>query len=166
MILLTIGIGHGLLFSGLRNVGQAVSDATDAAHAATMFVFLRVLGNALGVAMGAALLQNQLSHHLAALGLDPEIAANAAGYAMSELPLLPAGSKMKEDTIMAYQESMKNLFEFATAVAALVFVLVVFIKKLDLNKQQVSKYQLKDRKVASTAAPNEGVELQDVISAA
>jgi len=134
-ICLVSGIGLGILFPALQFQLQAASNGKDMAFAVAMFVFFRSFGQALGVAIGGVIFQNQMVTKLKA---QPLYAAQAAELAKDAAQLVeiikqtPAGpNKLALRT--AYTDSLRTVYIVMCALAGVCLALCVFIKAYDLN---------------------------------
>ncbi|KAF8253207.1 MFS general substrate transporter [Wilcoxina mikolae CBS 423.85] len=115
LILLLLGLGHGLLLNSLNVSVQAIARTEDVAHATAMYTFLRSFGMCLGVAIGSAVFQNVLDASLAAKGLPEGIAKDATGF-LSVLKGMEEGKK-KHDILEAYAEAFRGLFRVLTGIS-------------------------------------------------
>ncbi|KAF8540419.1 major facilitator superfamily domain-containing protein [Trichophaea hybrida] len=115
LILLILGLGHGLLLNSLNVSVQTIARTEDVAHATAMYTFLRSFGMSLGVAIGGAVFQNVLEASLAARGLPGGIARDATGF-LSVLKGMEEGKK-KHDILEAYAEAFRGLFKVLTGIS-------------------------------------------------
>ncbi|KIX93074.1 uncharacterized protein Z520_11131 [Fonsecaea multimorphosa CBS 102226] len=132
---LVSGIGLGILFPGLQFQVQAASSNKDMAFAVSIFVFFRSFGQALGVAIGGVIFQNQM---LSNLQKYPAYASQASELAKDAAALVeiikntPAGQG-KLDLRTAYTDSLRTVYIVLTALAGFSLVASLFIKAYDLN---------------------------------
>ncbi|KIW92317.1 uncharacterized protein Z519_07301 [Cladophialophora bantiana CBS 173.52] len=132
---LVSGIGLGILFPGLQFQVQAASTNKDMAFAVAMFVFFRSFGQALGVAIGGVIFQNQMVKNLQKY---PAYAARASDLAKDAAALVeiikntPAGAN-KLDLRTAYTDSLRTVYIVIAALAGFSLVASLFIKGYDLN---------------------------------
>ncbi|KIV78381.1 hypothetical protein PV11_10103 [Exophiala sideris] len=132
---LVSGIGLGILFPSLQFALQAASTAKDMAFAVAMFVFFRSFGQALGVAIGGVIFQNQMVEKLQAY---PAYAAQASELAKDAAALVEiikntASGQGKLELKTAYTDSLRTVYIVLTALAAVCLVASLFIKSYDLN---------------------------------
>ncbi|KIW22734.1 uncharacterized protein PV07_11000 [Cladophialophora immunda] len=132
---LVSGIGLGILFPGLQFQVQAASTNKDMAFAVAMFVFFRSFGQALGVAIGGVIFQNQMVTNLqkypAYAPRASELAKDAAAL-VEIIKTTPAGAgKLALRT--AYTDSLRTVYIVLTALAGFSLVASLFVKAYDLN---------------------------------
>ncbi|KAF2085673.1 MFS general substrate transporter [Saccharata proteae CBS 121410] len=141
------GLGTGMLFSAMAIAVQASATNEDQAAAVTMFSFLRVLGQTLGVAIGGVIFQNQVKKKLLTY---PPLAANATAYSKDASGLvgiikaMPDGlakSQLKE----SYVCGLRYVWIVTTALAAVALFSSFFADGLPLDRaletQQGFKHQ-------------------------
>ncbi|KAJ9615246.1 hypothetical protein H2200_001320 [Cladophialophora chaetospira] len=132
---LVSGIGLGILFPGLQFQVQAASNNKDMAFAVAMFVFFRSFGQALGVAIGGVIFQNQM---VAKLQAYPAYAARAGELAKDAAALVeiikqtPEGVR-KLELMTAYTDSLRTVYIVMCALAGVCLVASLAIKGYDLN---------------------------------
>lgn len=158
-ITLISGLGLGILFPGLQFQLQAASTNKDMAFAVAMFVFFRSFGQALGVAVGGVIFQNEMASHLKAY---PAYAGNASDLAKDAAALVqiikntPAGdAKLQLQT--AYIDSLHTVYIFMLVLAAVCLVASLFIKSYDLNVGLETEHGFIDDKKATTAGSRQVV---------
>lgn len=132
---LVSGVGLGILFPALQFQLQAASSGKDMAFAVAMFVFFRSFGQALGVAIGGVIFQNQMVKNLQRY---PAYAARAADLAKDAAALVEiindtAAGQGKRDLRTAYTDSLRTVYIVMAALAAVCLVASLFIKAYDLN---------------------------------
>ncbi|KAL2444019.1 MFS transporter L2 [Exophiala dermatitidis] len=158
IILVILGLGHGLLLNSLNTASQAVAGdngpsrngATDhgasgdkevsstQAAAVAMYAFLRSFGMAVGVGIGGSMFQNVMKHKLLELGLSPEIAVHAESY-IAVLRQLAPDSPARAAVTGAYVHGFKGVFGFFCALAGTaLLVSVVFVRHYELNTGELS----------------------------
>jgi Fungal trichothecene efflux pump (TRI12) len=129
------GIGLGILFPALQFQLQAASTNKDMAFAVAMFTFFRSFGQALGVAIGGVIFQNQMIKKLQAY---PHYAAQASELAKDAAALVEIIKKTpaaidKLDLRTAYTDSIRTVYIVLTALASVALVTCFFIKAYDIN---------------------------------
>lgn len=142
------------LFPSLQFQLQAASESKHLAFAVAMFSFFRAFGQALGVAIGGVIFQNQLSKKLAAY---PQFASRASELAQDAAALVqiiketPPG----EDKLIlrtTYTDSLRVIYIVMCALAGVAFLLSLFIKHYDLNRaletEQGFMYEKKEKDVS------------------
>jgi MFS family permease len=132
---LVSGIGLGILFPALQFELQAASSSKDMAFAVAMFVFFRSFGQALGVAIGGVIFQNQMIKKLQAYpayaSRASELAKDAA--ALVEIIKNTAAGQGKLQLMTAYTDSLRTVYIVMAALAGLCLFASLFIKGYDLN---------------------------------
>lgn len=135
-IMLVSGVGLGVLFPSLQFVIQAASTNADLAFAVAMFTFFRNFGNALGVAVGGTVFQNEMRKKLLTL---PAWAPRASELAKDAAALVQAIKSMedgadKRDLQMAYAHAFRSIMIVLTVLSGIGLGLSLFIKSYDLNR--------------------------------
>lgn len=134
-ICLVSGIGMGILFPSLQFQLQAASTNKDMAFAVAMFVFFRSFGQALGVAIGGVIFQNEMVSNLKAYPMwanqASELAQDAA--ALVEVIQHTAIADGKLELQQAYTDSLRTVYIVLTVLAGVSAISTLFIKGYDLN---------------------------------
>lgn len=132
---LVSGVGLGILFPSLQFQLQAASTNKDMAFAVAMFVFFRSFGQALGVAIGGVIFQNEMANNLRSYPLFFERASELAKDAVALVEIIRHTSVEdgKLDLQTAYTDSLRTVYIFVTAMAGVSLVASLFIKPYDLN---------------------------------
>lgn len=130
------GLGMGMLFPSMAFAIQASQKNEDLAFAVAMFSFFRAFGQALGVAVGGSVFQNQMKTKLMAY---PALASKAIEYSKdaSSLVQIIKGMKdgpAKQDLQHAYADSLKVVWLTMCGLAGIGLFASLFIKGLDMNK--------------------------------
>jgi hypothetical protein len=97
---------------------QATAPKEDVSYAASVYTFMRSLGQSVGVAIGATVFQNTMAHHSSMLSLPAAVASNAEEF-VSILRLMPLDSPERRAYTLAYAQSFRNLFEVLTGFAVI-----------------------------------------------
>lgn len=132
---LVVGIGMGLLFPATAFAIQASSSNKDLAFAVAMYSFFRSFGQAIGVAVGGTVFQNQMKKKLMSY---PLLAAKAEEYSRDSSSLvqiikgLPAGLE-KTQLIQSYANALKGVWVTLCGLSALALFLSLFTEGLDMN---------------------------------
>ncbi|RAK79664.1 MFS general substrate transporter, partial [Aspergillus fijiensis CBS 313.89] len=90
-ILLALGVGHGFLLNSQLFLAQATAPASHAAYASCLYTTFRTVGFALGVVVGATVLQNLMARSLRDSGFSAETAKRLADD-LGNLQSLAAGA--------------------------------------------------------------------------
>uniref|UniRef100_A0A093URX7 Putative MFS-type transporter n=1 Tax=Talaromyces marneffei PM1 TaxID=1077442 RepID=A0A093URX7_TALMA len=156
LILMTVGLGHGLLLQALTFVPQTMAKDTDESYAATMYNFSRTFGMAFGVAIGGTMFQNRLKQHLISAGLDATIASNADQY-VAVLNTMTDQS-LRDGILAAYAASFKNVFELSLALTVLGALVSLLIRKSVFDRKHVTEHVLEEKHTSSSKGSSSGDE--------
>lgn len=142
-----VSIGTGMAFNSMSLAIQAAGRPQDAAHSITFYSFIRVFGQALGVAVGGVVFQNQIQTKLSAY---PSLAPLAGEYSMDATALVGIIQKMDNSTektqlVQAYADSIKMIWVVMAALSGAVFVSSAFVKGYSLNQELETSQGLKHR---------------------
>jgi EmrB/QacA subfamily drug resistance transporter len=132
--MVVIGLGLGMVMQVLILVAQNAAEPRDLGTATSAATFFRSMGWSFGVAAFGAILANRLAYYLprlvpgsAASGMDADLLQSSPG----RIRALPA--PVRDGVIQAVADSMHVVFLAAVPVAALAFVVVLFLKELPLR---------------------------------
>lgn len=136
LINLVPGVGCGMLFPGLAFAIQAASTDADAAAAVSLFTFSRSFGQAIGVALGGVIFQNQMLKHALASPLTAaaarELSSDAS--AMAEiLKTVPRGP-YRDAIVDSYCDALKAVWAACAGFAFAGLVASVFIRHYSLDR--------------------------------
>jgi len=145
-IFVCIGISHGPTMMSLIVCIQAAARKEDVGYAASVYTFMRSLGQSVGVAIGSTVFQNTLVHHLRALSLPMTVASNAEAF-ISVMRQMPSGSPERQLYILAYSQSFRNLFEVLTGVSVLGALTSLLITEYSMNRKIESVHVLRNRAI-------------------
>lgn len=148
MMFLTAGIGQGLLFIAHSVASQAACQQKDAAHAMSMYSFMRSLGLCLGVALGGTIFQNFMLRRLQQKDLPIAIAKVAEGFAPI-LKAMAAGAE-RDAIVDAYAWSFKMLFAVLCGISAFGLIISCFVGGHSLNQEHESEHKLREEEAASS----------------
>lgn len=131
-----VSVGTGILFPAMGLGIQAACRPADSGHAAAFFSFLRVFGQAIGVAISGVAFQNQLYKTLASL---PEFAGLATQYSQDATLLVQVIQAMqdgpsKQSLVQAYSDSLHVIWLLMTIIGGIAFVLSWFTKEFTLQQ--------------------------------
>lgn len=127
VIFICAGAGQGLLLIGHSVAIQASCRKDDAAHAISMYSFMRSLGLCMGVIIGGTIFQNFLRLRLQRVGLPVGVAADFEGF-LPTLQDLSEDVPMKLEIQQAYAWALKLLHGTSTGVG---FVGLLLSWKID-----------------------------------
>ena len=133
---LVSGLGLGMLFPSMAFAIQASSTNADLAFAIAMFAFFRAFGQAIGVAIGGTVFQNQMKVKLLAI---PDLASKADQYSRDATSLVQIIKGMQDGAMklqlqQSYADSLKVVWLTMCGLSAVGLMLSVLTKGLDLNK--------------------------------
>lgn len=147
------GAGAGILFPAMALTVQAAASGKDQAYAATMFSFVRGVGQTLGVAVGGVVFQNQMKKKMLTFPLLADMAdeysKDAAGL-VEIIKALPAG-EMKDQLRESYTDACKYIWVVVTVLSALALVSSAWTKAYDLNRVNESKQGFKHKEKVTDA---------------
>ena len=140
------GIGMGLLFPSMAFSIQAASTSKDLAFAVAMFSFFRAFGQAIGVAIGGTVFQNQMKKKLLAY---PALASKAEEYSRDASSLVQIIKKLPADSvrtqlIQSYADSLKIVWVTMCGLSAFALILSLLTEGLDLNKPLETEQGFRD----------------------
>ncbi|KAL8946725.1 MAG: hypothetical protein Q9222_006917 [Ikaeria aurantiellina] len=130
------GLGMGMLFPSMAFAIQASQTNKHLAFAVAMFSFFRAFGQAIGVAVGGTVFQNQMKIKLSAY---PALASKADEYSKDASSLVQIIKAMqdgvaKENLKHAYADSLKVVWATMCGLAAVGLIASLWTKGLDMNK--------------------------------
>ncbi|KAF7871489.1 hypothetical protein EAF04_003596 [Stromatinia cepivora] len=143
-----ISIGTGMLFPSMSLGNQAASRPQDAGHAAAFYAFDRVFGQAIGVAIGGVVFQNQIRENLLSYPLLKDMAmeyskdATALVELIREMEVGLKKSQLKE----AYADSLKMVWIVMCALCGAGLVSSLFVKGYSLEVEHKTLQGLKEEK--------------------
>ncbi|KAL6857744.1 hypothetical protein ACO1O0_005186 [Amphichorda felina] len=145
---IVMGIGQGLLYTSLAIINQAAAPDRLMAHAISMFIFARMMGQALGVAISGVIFQNQMRANLLATETLRDRAAEYSRDASGLVPLLkdmPDGLE-KRELVQAYADSLKIVWAVMCALSGLAMIGGFFLKHLTLDREHESEQKIREGK--------------------
>jgi MFS family permease len=133
------GLGIGLLFPSIALAIQSSVPQRQVSMAATLVLFFRSMGQAIGVAIGGVILDNQLQKHMSdavAKGAANESQAQSlnAVTLVEILKKLPADASEAIMIRQALVESFQVIWMVMCGFAGLNLILSIFIKEFDMNQ--------------------------------
>ncbi|KAL8846330.1 MAG: hypothetical protein Q9221_008570 [Calogaya cf. arnoldii] len=142
------GLGMGMLFPSMAFAIQASQTNEDLAFAIAMFSFFRAFGQAIGVAVGGTVFQNQMKSKLLSY---PALASKAEEYSKDASGLVQIIKSMQDDVVKrnlqhAYADSLKVVWATMCGLGAVGLILSLGTKGLDMNKPlETEQYFLDER---------------------
>lgn len=143
-VLVILGLGHGFILSSLNLAVQAIATVENAAHAVTMYSFLRSVGAALGVGISGSIFQNFMADKLEAFNLPTNIAENAEGF-IGILHGMPDDNPSKRPIIDSYTRGIHGVFIVMTGLGGLALLLTFLIGRHSMDKLNKSEHVLAKR---------------------
>jgi MFS family permease len=143
-IFILVGVSHGPTMMSLIVCIQAAAPKEDVSYAASVYTFMRSLGQSIGVAIGATVFQNTMAHHLSTLSLPTTVANNAEEF-VSILKHMPLDSQERKLYTLAYAQSFRNLFEVLTGFSVLGMLTSLLVKECSMNRNLESVHILQNR---------------------
>ncbi|KAI1951051.1 hypothetical protein LOZ12_002058 [Ophidiomyces ophidiicola] len=149
---LPAGLGLGILFPALAFGIQASALPGHMAVAAAMFSFFRAFGQAIGVAIGGVIFQNQMYKNLLRY---PEFESLAGPFSKDAAGLvqivrsMPAGPA-KENLKTAYTDSLRIVYAVCTVIIGIAGLMSVMTRSYDLNKAIDSVQTIREKKDPDT----------------
>ncbi|MCJ1226433.1 hypothetical protein MMC12_003085 [Toensbergia leucococca] len=133
---LVSGLGTGILFPSMAFAIQASSTNADLAFAVAMYSFFRAFGQALGVAIGGTVFQNQMKQLLLtypALAAQADVYSRDASSLVQIIKAMPAGAD-KVDLMQSYAGALKIVWITFCGIAGLGLVASLWTRGLDLTR--------------------------------
>ncbi|KAJ5168211.1 uncharacterized protein N7482_003805 [Penicillium canariense] len=142
---LVAGIGLGILYPTVMLAVQAAADPAYLSISVTMTPFFRVLGQAVGVAIGGVVFQNRIKHEFSH---HPQLGQTAGAYAQDASSLvkyihtLPKDGAERQLIEKLYAKSLTIVWAVMCGIAGLGIVTALFTKGYTLNQAFSSKQGL------------------------
>ena len=133
---LVSGLGMGILFPAMAFAVQAASTNKDLAFAVALFSFFRAFGQAIGVAVGGVIFQNQLHKKLLNYPLLAPMADTYSSDASGLVQIIKAMEQgpARVQLIQSYADSLKTVWIVMCALAGVALLSSLLIKGFDLNR--------------------------------
>ncbi|MGW2518634.1 MFS transporter [Streptomyces sp. NPDC001617] len=133
-----LGLGIGMMMQNLVLCTQNQVDPSDLGSASSTVTFFRSLGGAVGVSALGAVMAHRITHYVkdGIAALDPQYRAALAGSGSStdsipDLSKLPAPVRTLMES--AYGHGIADVFLIAGGLAAIAFLITLFIKEVPLK---------------------------------
>ncbi|KAF9339143.1 hypothetical protein BGZ91_006905 [Linnemannia elongata] len=129
IFVLIMGLGQGLIYQNCVLACQDCTDPKDMAVATSLVAFINSIGNAVGVAICAAVINNALNSNLAKLSEANQAILKEFNVVenMNSIHTLPEG--LRGEVVHAYAESFRVLFIVLTPMIGFAFLLTFFIRR-------------------------------------
>lgn len=154
IILLLNGISHGLTINSLDHTIQTHANDADVVHAATMSVFLRSLGIAIGVGVSSSVFLNLMKNELEHLG-QPGGLSQRALELISDLRQIPDSYEAKTLVRQSYAQGCKGVFALLTAVSGVTLLLSLLMKTRP-STTQIPIIKIDDKVLHTVGGPEYG----------
>lgn len=144
---LVAGVGLGILYPAVMLAVQAAANPEYLTISVTMSPFFRVLGQAVGVAIGGVVFQNRIKHEFKSypeLGRSADAFAQDASSLVQHIKTLPKGGAERELIQRLYAKSLTIVMAVMCGIAGLGIVTAIFIKGYTLNQAFSSKQGLRE----------------------
>ncbi|KAJ2545945.1 hypothetical protein EV175_005784 [Coemansia sp. RSA 1933] len=131
------GVGIGFSMQPMLCCAQNAVEPEDVATTTTLFMTLRMLGSAIGLAVAQSVLQNRLSPLLKDLLVKfPDNADTINGVVNNQGIIWDAGvpTELRDDLISAYVKSLRMIYYVFIAFSGLSLITTVFLKNIPLRK--------------------------------
>ncbi|KAL5358619.1 major facilitator superfamily domain-containing protein [Aspergillus floccosus] len=134
------GLGMGIVTAAVVCTVQASATNKNLTVAVAMVVFFRAFGQAIGIAAGGVIFQNQMRHHLLKY---PEFAADAPELSRDAASLVTLikgipSAEEQEHLKLAYTNSLRIIWATMCAISGVATFMCAFVKKYDLNRALVA----------------------------
>lgn len=155
---LVAGLGTGMLFPSSAFAIQASNSADDQGFAVAFFSFTRTFGQAVGVAIGGVIFQNQIHKNLLSY---PNLAPKAEEYSQDATALVEiiktlSSGKDKEDLVQAFADSLKIVWAVICGMSVVASVSSLWTKRYSMDLEQGTEQGLVEKNKAEDSV-NDGV---------
>ncbi|PYH41502.1 MFS general substrate transporter [Aspergillus saccharolyticus JOP 1030-1] len=134
------GLGIGLLFPSIALAIQSSVPQREVSVAATLVLFFRSMGQAIGVAVGGAILDNQLQRQISAASLLEDTSSSQSGLSLNAVTLvellkhIPSDSSEAVEIRRALVDSFQVIWMVMCGFAGLNLILSIGVKEFDMNQ--------------------------------
>ncbi|KAF6225133.1 hypothetical protein HO133_010329 [Letharia lupina] len=142
------GLGLGLLFASMNLAIQAAATERNVGYAAAIYIFMRSLGQSVGVAVGGVIFQSEFAVELRGY---PDLARNATALAQDASGLvqvikaMPEGAAERTAVVYAYADALKVVWAVMAGLAFVALLLALGTKGLSLNAKMETEQALRER---------------------
>ncbi|MDI1492370.1 MAG: hypothetical protein OHK93_003584 [Ramalina farinacea] len=147
---LVVGVGLGLLFTSMNLAVQAEVTERYVGAAAGMYVFVRSMGQAVGIAVGGVVFQSQFEIKLrdssgvgGGLGNATALAKDASAL-VQVIRAMPRGSEKREGIVEAYAQALEVVWAVMAGLAGAALLMSLLTKGLSLDAAQESEQVLRE----------------------
>jgi MFS family permease len=142
------GIGGGSLLTTMLLSVQASNPPKDVAAVTSTWAFMRALGNVWGVAIPAAIFNNQMNSRVNSISYPRVRGFLSGGDAYTRVSakfITSLPNDLQVEVIGAYYGALKVVWEVCLAFNALGFLLILFEKEIKLRTTVTSDHKLKEK---------------------
>ncbi|MGW0418643.1 MFS transporter [Streptomyces sp. NPDC003015] len=155
-----LGLGIGMMMQNLVLCTQNQVDPSDLGSASSTVTFFRSLGGAVGVSALGAVMSHRITHYVSdgVAALDPKYQAALSGSGSStdtipDMNKLPAPVRTLMES--SYGHGIADVFLIAGALAAVAFLITLFIKEVPLRTKGALAQAAGEETPAPAGAPVE-----------
>ncbi|KAJ2104507.1 hypothetical protein GGI09_000009 [Coemansia sp. S100] len=134
---IVFGVGIGLSMQPMLCCAQNAVDQEDIATTTTLFITIRMLGSAIGLAVAQSVLQNEISPRLDVLAIKYPNDVKTVYSVINNQSVIwgPAvSSDLRADVIEAYVKSLQTVYLVFLAFGGCTFIVSLFAKNIALRK--------------------------------
>ncbi|KAF9308524.1 hypothetical protein BGZ91_007776 [Linnemannia elongata] len=129
IFVLIMGLGQGFIYQNCVLACQDCTDAKDMAVATGFVVFINSIGNAVGVAVCAAVINNALTTNLAKLPESSQAVFRELNVIENINVIFTLPEELKAEVVHAYALAFRTLFITLTPMIGIGFVLSLFVRR-------------------------------------
>ncbi|KAG0380323.1 hypothetical protein BGX24_009001 [Mortierella sp. AD032] len=129
IFVLIMGLGQGLIYQNCVLACQDCTDPKDMAVATGFVVFINSIGNAVGVAVCAAVINNSLTTNLAKLPETSQAVFRELNVIENINVIFTLPQELKDEVVHAYALAFKTLFITLTPMIGVGFLLSLFVRR-------------------------------------
>ncbi|KAF9539241.1 hypothetical protein EC957_005619 [Mortierella hygrophila] len=129
IFVLIMGLGQGFIYQNCVLACQDCTEAKDMAVATGFVVFINSIGNAVGVAVCAAVINNSLTTNLAKLPKFSQALFRELNVIENINVIFTLSEELKAEVVHAYALAFRTLFTILTPMIGLGFVLSLFVRR-------------------------------------
>ncbi|KAG0068533.1 hypothetical protein BGZ89_004583 [Linnemannia elongata] len=129
IFVLIMGLGQGFIYQNCVLACQDCTDAKDMAVATGFVVFINSIGNAVGVAVCAAVINNALTTNLAKLPESSQAVFRELNVIENINVIFTLPEELRAEVVHAYALAFQTLFITLTPMIGIGFVLSLFVRR-------------------------------------
>ncbi|KAJ1664692.1 hypothetical protein IW140_003978 [Coemansia sp. RSA 1813] len=138
---IVFGVGIGFSMQPMLCCAQNAVAPEDVATTTTLFMTIRMLGSAIGLAVAQSVFQNRLAPFLTDLLVKfPDNADTIKGIVNNQAVIWESGvpTELRSDLIDAYVKSLRMIYYVFIAFSGLSLITTLFLKNIPLRKNTVA----------------------------